>query len=582
MSPSCHVVHVMMLMMGDDCKVIHCMHGTPRLINRQLTRLRCIDIFNKTTSNSVSQTETDPSAPQKHGSQSPNWTAPVAGLIASIYAVCIATLTAVLINVVTPLNAVGSEFIDHTPKWLKNLAIQTFGTNNKSALKIGMLLVISWLALLAGSIARRKLLAGISMIAGFGIFGGLISSARPSQSALAVLPCLLGAIFGSRLLAKLIKIITRHDFPIESPRESRAPLGWDRRRFIATASKTALISALFGTVASKLENKKLSEVRQTAQNSLPKIGAGNDSVATKIPSGTQIFAETPFITPNRDFYRIDTALSLPRIDIKTWSLQIGGMVKTPLKLSYDDLLARPMVERTITICCVSNEVGGPYIGNAVWQGVLLADLLEQAGVDPRAEQIFGTSADGWTCGFPVAAALDKRDAMIAIGMNGTVLPLEHGYPARVIIPGLYGYVSATKWLTNLDLTTWREAEGYWVPLGWSRDAPIKTQSRIDVPRRDENVAAGRIAIAGVAWAQQHGIEKVEVRIDSGDWKKATLALDFSDDTWRQWKYEFDAKPGEYQIQVRATDKTGETQTQEVSRPDPDGATGYHTRAIKVI
>ncbi len=575
-------MHVMILMMGDDCEIIHCVHDIPRLINRQLTMLRCINILNKTPSSMVFQPETDPSAPQKQGIPAPNWTAPVAGLISSLFAVSIATLTAVLLNLVTPLDAVGSEFIDHTPKWLKNLAIQTFGTNNKTVLKIGMLLTIFWLALVIGLVARRKLRAGFSMIASFGIFGGLISSARPSQSALALIPSLLGAAVGCRLLAKLTRIITRNDLPIASPSESRAPLGWDRRRFISTASKTVLISAIFGAVASRLENKKISEVRQTAPDSLPKIGASNGLAATKIPAGAQIFAETPFITPNKDFYRIDTALSLPRIDIKTWSLQIGGMVKTPLKLSYDDLLAQPMVESTITICCVSNEVGGPYIGNAVWQGVLLADLLAEAGVDPLAEQIFGTSADGWTCGFPVAAALDKRDAMIAVGMNGTALPLEHGYPARVIIPGLYGYVSATKWLTNLDLTTWSEAQGYWIPLGWSRDAPIKTQSRIDVPRRDETVRAGRIAIAGVAWAQRIGIEKVEVRIGSSDWQKATLALDFSDDTWRQWKYEFDAKPGEYQVQVRATNKTGETQTQEVSRPDPDGATGYHTRTIKVL
>ncbi len=544
--------------------------------------LRYIDIFNKTPSSIVFQPETDPSAPQKQSFPAPNWTAPVAGLISAFFAVCVGTFIAVLLDVVTPLNAVGSEFIDHTPKWLKNLAIQAFGTNDKAVLKIGMLLSISCLALFAGLLARHKRVAGVSIIASFGIFGGLISAARPSQSALALVPSLLGAIFGSRLLNKLIKTITKYDLPIAYPSESRAPLGWDRRRFISTASKTVLISAIFGAIASRLENKKISEIRQAAPDSLPKISAGNGLAATKSPAGTQIFAETPFITPNKDFYRIDTALSLPRIDIKTWKLNIGGMVKTPLTLSYQDLLARPMVERTITICCVSNEVGGPYIGNAVWQGVLIADLLIEAGVDPRAEQIFGTSADGWTCGFPIGAAVDGRDAMIAIGMNGTALPLEHGYPARVIIPGLYGYVSATKWITNLDLTTWSEAQGYWVPLGWSRDAPIKTQSRIDVPRRDETVRAGRIAIAGVAWAQHRGIEKVEVRIDSEEWKLATLALDFSDDTWRQWKYEFDAKPGEYQVQVRATNKTGETQTQEVSRPDPDGATGYHTRTIKVL
>ena len=544
--------------------------------------LRYINIFNKTPSSIVFQPETDPSAPQKQSFPAPNWTAPVAGLISAFFAVCVGTFIAVLLDVVTPLNAVGSEFIDHTPKWLKNLAIQAFGTNDKAVLKIGMLLSISCLALFAGLLARHKRVTGVSIIASFGIFGGLISAARPSQSALALVPSLFGAIFGCRLLNKLIKTITKYDLPIAYPSESRAPLGWDRRRFISTASKTVLISAIFGAIASRLENKKISEIRQAAPDSLPKISAGNGLAATKSPAGTQIFAETPFITPNKDFYRIDTALSLPRIDIKTWKLNIGGMVKTPLTLSYQDLLARPMVERTITICCVSNEVGGPYIGNAVWQGVLIADLLIEAGVDPRAEQIFGTSADGWTCGFPIGAAVDGRDAMIAIGMNGTALPLEHGYPARVIIPGLYGYVSATKWITNLDLTTWSEAQGYWVPLGWSRDAPIKTQSRIDVPRRNERVSAGKIAIAGVAWAQHRGIEKVEVRIDSGEWKLATLALDFSDDTWRQWKYEFDAKPGDYRIQVRATDKTGETQTEEVSRPDPDGATGYHTRTLKVI
>ncbi|MCX6535624.1 MAG: molybdopterin-dependent oxidoreductase [Actinobacteria bacterium] len=476
----------------------------------------------------------------------------------------------------------GSEFIDHTPKWLKILAIQLFGTSDKVVLKVGMISTIAGFALVSGAIARRNRNRGLMMIALFGLLGGAVSSNRPSQSVIAFIPSLFGAAIGCWALSKLSTFISQHDRPIKTPGESRAPLGWDRRRFISTASKTVLISGIFNAVASRLENNKISDIRNSAPESLPEVLTNKILTSTDTPLGTQIFNETPFITPNQDFYRIDTALSLPRINIKTWKLNIGGMVKTPLTLSYQDLLARPMVERTITICCVSNEVGGPYIGNAVWQGVLLADLLNEAGVDPRAEQIFGTSVDGWTCGFPVGAAFDGRDAMIAIGMNGEPISLEHGYPARIIIPGLYGYVSATKWVQSLELTMWSQAEGYWVPLGWSRDAPIKTQSRIDVPRRDEKVSAGKIAIAGVAWAQYRGIEKVEVRIDSGEWKLATLALDFSDDTWRQWKYEYDAKPGEYQIQVRATDKTGETQTEEVSPPDPDGATGYHTRTLKVI
>ena len=544
--------------------------------------LRSINIFNKVPSSAVYQPEIDRSAPQKQSFQAPIWTAPIAGLISALFALSIATLIAVIINVETPLNAIGGEFIDHTPKWLKNFAIRIFATNNKAALKTGMLLTVSCLALLAGSIARRRRIAGASIIAGFGVVGAIISLLRPSQNAAALLPSLVGALAGCWLLTKLICVINENSKPLETPTTSRAPLGWDRRRFLSTTGKVAIISTALAGTARVVSSKKISQVRDAAPQSLPPIGNNTALPTTKIPSATQIFDQTPFVTPNKDFYRIDTALSLPRVDINTWKLEIGGMVKTPLTLSYQDLLARPMVERTITICCVSNEVGGPYIGNAIWQGVLLADLLNEAGVDSRAEQIFNTSVDGWTCGFPVGAAVDGRDAMIAIGMNGTALPLEHGYPVRLIVPGLYGYVSATKWLKSIDLTMWNQAEGYWIPLGWSRDAPIKTQSRIDVPRRDENVVAGKIAIAGVAWAQQRGIKKVEIRIDAGEWKLATLALDLNIDTWRQWKYESNLQPGEYKIQVRATDKTGATQTQEVSRPDPDGATGYHTRTLKVI
>jgi DMSO/TMAO reductase YedYZ molybdopterin-dependent catalytic subunit len=302
---------------------------------------------------------------------------------------------------------------------------------------------------------------------------------------------------------------------------------------------------------------------------------------TEIPPGAQLSPVTPFITPNDDFYLIDTALSVPRIDIDSWNITIDGMVGTPLRLSYDDLRKRPMIERMITIACVSNQVGGDLIGNAVWQGVRLDDLLNEAGVDPNAEQVFMTSVDGWTCGFPVGVALDGRDAMIAVGMNGEPLPLEHGFPARVIVPGLYGYVSATKWVERIELNRWDDAEGYWVPRGWSRDAPIKTQSRIDVPRARETVPAGRSAIAGIAWAQPHGVAKVEVNIDRTEWHEATLGTEATGDTWRQWSFEWDATPGEHVVQVRATDKTGYTQTEEVARPDPDGATGWHTRTFDV-
>jgi len=257
------------------------------------------------------------------------------------------------------------------------------------------------------------------------------------------------------------------------------------------------------------------------------------------------------------------------------------MVDRPLSFTYDDLRQREQVERVITLACVSNEVGGEYISNAVFQGVLLADLLDEAGVQPGVEQVFSTSVDGWTCGFPVAAALDGRDAMIALGMNGEPLPLEHGFPARLVVPGLYGYVSATKWLKTIELTTWDRAEGYWVPRGWARDAPIKTQSRIDVPRSGEQVAAGPATIAGVAWAQHRGVTKVEVRVDDGPWRSARLGDDVSDDAWRQWVIDWDATSGRHTVQVRATDRTGATQTADEAPPAPDGATGYHTRTVTV-
>jgi DMSO/TMAO reductase YedYZ molybdopterin-dependent catalytic subunit len=260
---------------------------------------------------------------------------------------------------------------------------------------------------------------------------------------------------------------------------------------------------------------------------------------------------------------------------------IGGLVNKPISLSYDDLLDRPQIERIITMCCVSNEVGGEYISNASFQGVKLADLLNEAGVQTTAQQVFSTSLDGWTSGFPVEIALDGRDAMIALGMNGEPLPLEHGFPARLVVPGLYGYVSATKWLSKIELNRWDDAEGFWVPRGWSRDGPIKTQSRIDVPRDGDKVAAGATKIAGIAWAQHRGIEKVEVRVDDGQWQEARLGNDVTVDAWRQWVLDWNASPGKHVIQVRATDKDGKTQTDKVAPPDPDGATGYHTRTVIV-
>lgn len=542
--------------------------------------------------------EVDPAAPHRQPGAAPRWTGPLTGLAAGAIAVCTGLLLAAVIEVSSPLDAVGSEFIDRTPKWLEIRAIEWFGSSDKDALRIGMIITIAALAAVVGALARRHRWFGPAGLGAFGVLGAVVAAGRPDESAAAPLPALFGAVVGGGLLWYLSGIIAVNDGPREMPGRSRIPAGWDRRRFLATTASATAIAAVATFSARRLEEQRISDFEAGAPDTLPPVTAGTASpstssdgsapaggvvspIAEPVPASATVSPHTPFITPNDDFYLIDTALSLPRIDIASWRVSIGGMVSNPLSLSYDDLLARSMVQRTITITCVSNEVGGDLIGTATWQGVLLKDLLDEAGVDPAAEQVFGTSVDGWTCGFPVAAAVDGRDAMIAIGMNGEPLPLRHGFPARVIVPGLYGYVSATKWLDRIDLTTWDQAEGYWVPRGWSRDAPIKTQSRIDFPRRSDAVTAGTVTVAGIAWAQHRGVDKVEVRIDEGEWQLATLADDVSNDAWRQWSFPWDAAAGDHRIQVRATDKTGATQTEEVARPDPDGATGYHTRSVSV-
>ena len=286
-----------------------------------------------------------------------------------------------------------------------------------------------------------------------------------------------------------------------------------------------------------------------------------------------------WVVSNSDFYRIDTALSVPQVPKDSWTLRIHGMVDRELELSFADVLARPMIERYVTLSCVSNEVGGGLVGNALFQGVLLKDLLDEAGVQGGATQVVSRSVDGWDCGSPTSMIMDGRDAMLAIAMNGEPLPAEHGYPARLVVPGLYGYVSATKWVTEIELTRWEDFDGYWVPRGWSKEGPVKTMARIDRPRRGRTLeanAAGVVDIAGLAWAVHRGIGRVEVSIDEGDWIECELGGVPSDDTWRQWRYQWsDAPAGEHRVRARAHDNAGEVQPEEPKSVAPDGAQGYH-------
>lgn len=291
---------------------------------------------------------------------------------------------------------------------------------------------------------------------------------------------------------------------------------------------------------------------------------------------------SPIVTPNSDFYRIDTAIVVPSVDVNSWELSISGMVDRPYTMNFAELVGMGLVETPVTLSCVSNRVGGNLVDNAVWRGVPLADVLNRAGVQRGATQIVGRSVDNWNSGFPTEYAFDGRVALVAVAMNGDPLPREHGFPVRLVIAGLYGYVSATKWLEEIRLTTWEGFDSYWVPRGWAKRGPIKTQSRIDVPRGGTRVRAGRVAVAGVAWAPTKSIEGVQVQIGNGPWVAADLSNNMSVNSWRQWVYAWDARPGNYQIRCRATDGTGYTQTSEVRPPAPDGATGWHSINVNVV
>jgi DMSO/TMAO reductase YedYZ molybdopterin-dependent catalytic subunit len=359
----------------------------------------------------------------------------------------------------------------------------------------------------------------------------------------------------------------------------RKGAGLDRRAFLVTGLGAAAVGVATGAAgrAGLARRFDVNASRQAVRLPAPM------SPAPPTPAGVDLRLPglSPFRTPAADFYRVDTALVVPQVSPERWVLRVHGMVDREVELSFDELLRRPLVERDITLTCVSNEVGGPYAGNARWLGAPLADLLREAGVRPGADQLLSRSADGMTIGTPTAAVMDGRDAMLAVGMNGQPLLPEHGFPVRMVVPGLYGYVSATKWLVDLELTTFARADPYWVRHGWARKAPVKTMSRIDTPRPLARVPAGPVAVAGVAWAQHRGIAAVEVRVDGGPWQRARLAAVPSIDTWRQWVWQWDARPGRHTVEVRATDRTGTVQPSRRAEPFPSGASGWHSTVVMV-
>ena len=468
--------------------------------------------------------------------------------------------------------AIGDLVIALQPPGAKQFVVDLVGTADKLALNLLVVVVALGGAAGLGVVARTR--PGLAA-AGFAAAGimGLAAALRDP---------LVEPVFAVLVAAATVAIaidVTRRMLrrAVPPPRQAEMP-NWARRRFIGTAVSVGALATFGGTIARILLENRREERAATVPVPAP------TTTADRLPSGGELAVAgiSPLITPNDRFYRIDTALLVPRPDVSEWRLRVTGLVDRPFELTYAELLDMPMFEQYVTIACVSNEVGGDLIGNALWQGVRLRELLDRAGVRSGATQIVGRAVDGWTAGFPTEwVTTDEREAMVAVAMNAEPLPSTHGFPARLIVPGLYGYVSATKWLTEIELTTLEAFDAYWVPLGWSKEAPIKTQSRIDTPRAGASVAAGRVPVAGVAWAMDRGIARVEVQVDDGEWSEAELSNPISKATWVQWLYRWEATAGDHILRVRATDATGEVQTAEVSDPPPDGATGHHTISVSV-
>jgi DMSO/TMAO reductase YedYZ molybdopterin-dependent catalytic subunit len=351
----------------------------------------------------------------------------------------------------------------------------------------------------------------------------------------------------------------------------------DRRKFLAAGGTAAAVAAVTGVGGQYLQNKRFSVNTSSVKLGSPAVKAPTLPKSAEI---TDIPGLSAFYTPNSQFYRVDTALVVPQVSPQSWQLRIHGMVDKPMTINFNELMRRPMIDHDVTLTCVSESVGGNFIGNARWQGTLLADILKEAGIQKGATQIVMRDVNGMNLGVAVDPVMDGRASLLAVGMNGQPLPQEHGFPVRVVVPGLYGYVSACKWVVDMELTTFPSFNAYWTQRGWSKQAPIKTESRIDTPKGGSSVAAGQVMIAGVAWAQHRGVEAVEVGID-GTWHHAKLATQDTIDTWRQWYYPWQATAGKHMIQVRATDKTGHTQIAAVHKPEPNGATGYHTIHVTI-
>ncbi len=519
----------------------------------------------------------------------------LAGIVSAGAALGVAELLAAFFEAQSaPLAALGGTVVDHTPDGLREWAIDTFGTDDKTVLYLCMGVVAVLVAGLAGALERTARPVGSALLAVFGVLAAVAAVARTSASG--ALPTIVGVavgIYALRLLTERIETAASARQASETPSAASRPItsppsapvepsgtaAPERRRLLQGLALVGGLAVVTGVGGRLLGTGRRDVSGERAAVELPQPSAPEAPVAPG--ADLRVPGLTPYLTSNSDFYRIDTALIVPQVSKDDWSLRIHGMVDREIRLTWADLANRPAVERMVTLACVSNPVGGDLIGNARWLGYRLDELLAEAGPHPDADMVLSHSTDGWTAGTPLSVLTDGRDALLAVGMNGEPLPVVHGYPARLVVPGLYGYVSATKWVTELEVTRFDRATAYWTRRGWSALGPIKTGTRIDTPRPRSRIKQGRIAVAGVAWAQHRGIRGVEVQIDNGPWQPARLAEEQSIDTWRQWVYDWDATPGTHTLRARATDATGEIQTAERRDVVPDGATGHPTVTLQV-
>ncbi len=536
-----------------------------------------------------------------------------AGLLAGTAALAAAEAVAALLTGVTsPLLAVANRAVDASPRPVKEWAIATFGTADKAVLISGVVATVAGLAVAAGVVGVRRPRAALGLfllLSAVATAAAVTDRAATSSTVTRLLP--VAALIGVGVVSLLVLLRPLRgdaaaaaeparpatDAPVTAPgavetlengkprmllpshvRGDDLPSAFDRRAFLKAAVAVGTIAAAGGVTSRYAGGPAAAGSRADVLVPRPQ------SVAPPLPAGANLDIDgiTSHLTSNKEFYRVDTALRVPDVPVEDFTLRIHGMVDRELELSFEDLLSRRLVERRITLTCVSNPVGGEYVGNATWIGVPIGDLLREAGIQDGADAVKSTSADDFTAGTPLPILLDEeREALVAIAMNGEPLPLEHGFPVRMVTPGLYGYVSATKWLVDLEVSRFADFKAYWTTRGYSAEAPIKTSSRIDVPRSFARVKAGRTPVAGVAWSQDRGITKVEVRVDGDAWNEARLATEDNVNTWRQWVWEWEATPGNHKLEVRATDSTGYTQTSRRAPIAPDGSTGWDSVDVTV-